>query len=109
MNPLGCHLVNDAKTRKTRIDEKIAPLVQPMHMYEGVGSKVIVGIGYREFGIKLIVHQGSAYSPLSLLIVLKCNKGFLPRLSIRSAVCKCFKDQCWVHEGSGANQMCVKI
>ena len=47
-------------------------LVQSMYMYTDVKIKVRVGSGYsEEFGIKVVVHQGSVHSPLFFIIVLE--------------------------------------
>ena len=55
---------------KLRIDEWLVRLVQSM--YTDVRSRVRVGNGYsEEFGVAVVVHQGSVLSPLLFIIVLE--------------------------------------
>ena len=56
--------------RKLGIDEWLVRLVQSM--YTDVRSRVRVGNRYREeFGVAVVVHQGSVLSPLLFIIVLE--------------------------------------
>ena len=55
---------------KLGIDEWLVRLVQSM--YKDVRSRVRVGDGYsQEFGVGVVVHQGSVLSPLLFIIVLE--------------------------------------